>query len=367
MARARFRDYVRMVRGFNTFTELMRCDCINGYAVGRKVTAGQVRGIAITVFVNKKLSLRRLPLSNRVPKTFRLPSERSKDGFLEFVTDVQEARFSSLEFTARERPARSGISIGHVNVTAGTLGGLVRDRTDGSVVILSNNHVLADSNEGVAGDTILQPGAHDGGRSPRDDIGTLKRFVRIEFAPGAQNRIDAAIAAPADLADVAWNTVEIGPETPRVRRILSEDDLGDPVQKSGRTTAHTEGVVHGMFATVQVKYDMFKKATFVDQIIVSQAASEEPFSSGGDSGSLVYDDEGRVVGLLFAGSEGTETEPATTIVNPVNYVMAGLDVELLAEGDHPSVAARTKKSSGKTRGSGAKKASGEKRGSRKKA
>jgi hypothetical protein len=318
----------------------MRCDCINGYAVGRKRKGGQVKkDVCVTVFVNKKLNLRRLPVSNRIPKTFALPSERSKDGVLEFTTDVQEARFSSLEHVERQRPAPSGISIGHINITAGTLGGLVRDRETGNVVILSNNHVLADSNEAVAGDPILQPGPHDGGTNPADQIATLTRFVAIDFSEGAENRVDGAIATPLNPADVAWNTVEIGPETPMVRRVLGESDLGDFVRKSGRTTEHTQGFVQAMFATVSVKYDLFKKATFVDQIIVSQPPAEEPFSNGGDSGSLVYDAESRVVGLLFAGSEGSETEPATTIINPINYVMNQLNVELLNAGDHPAAVA----------------------------
>lgn len=343
MSKAKYRDYVRLVRGFNTFTQLMRCDCINGYAVGRKVKGGTAtRDLAVQVFVNKKLGLRRLPISNRIPKTFRIPTDQTKDGVLEFVTDVQEARFSALEYTDRERPARSGVSIGHVNITAGTLGGLVRDRQSGDVVILSNNHVLADSNEAVIGDPILQPGPNDDG-TMADHIANLTRFVPIDFSEDAQNRVDGAIATPLDPSDVAWNTRDIGPETPAVRRVVNESDIGDFVHKTGRTTEHTQGFIHALFATVQVKYDLFQKATFVDQIILSQSPAEEEFSSGGDSGSLVYDSQNRVIGLLFAGSEATEEEAATTIVNPINYVTSALDIELLSAGDHPSAVSTGKK------------------------
>jgi hypothetical protein len=297
--KAKYTDYVRMVRGFNTFTQLMNCDCINGYAVGRKYSGGQFTGdIAITVFVNKKMGLRRLPVSNRIPKTICVPSERR--GTIEFLTDVQEARFSSLEYTSRMRPAPSGISIGHVDITAGTLGGLVRDRENGNTVILSNNHVMADSNEASIGDSILQPGPHDGGADPADSIATLTRFVSIDFAGGAENRVDGAIATPLNPGDVTWNTVDIGPEMPRIRRVVGESDLGIFVKKTGRTTEHTQGFIQALFATVQVKYDLFNKATFVDQIIISQSPAEEDFSNGGDSGSLVYDFENRVIGLLFA-------------------------------------------------------------------
>ncbi|UCF05886.1 MAG: hypothetical protein JSV33_02285, partial [bacterium] len=288
MAKASYRDYLRLVRGFNTFTQLMQCDCINGYAVGRKIKNGKHTGqIAITVYVNKKLSLRRLPISNRIPNVFRLPSESTSDGYLEFVTDVQAARFATLPYTDRMRPAPSGISIGHINITAGPLGGLVRDTTNGNVVILSNNHVLADSHEAVIGDPILQPGPHDGGTYPGDQIATLTRFAPIEFSPSGQNRVDGAIATPLNPGDIVWNTLDIGPETPKVRYVVGESDLGAAVHKTGRTTQHTHGFIEALFATVRVKYDLFKKATFVDQIIISQDPTVEAFSNGGDSGSLV--------------------------------------------------------------------------------
>lgn len=337
MATARYRDYVRLVRGFNTFKQLMRCDCINGYAVGRKVTSKKDTGqLAIVFYVSKKLSLRRLPLANRIPQLLRLPSEHAPDKVLEFITDVREARFSSLEYLAKERPAPSGISIGHANITAGTVGGLVRDKESGNIVILSNNHVLADSNEATVGDPILQPGPADDGTFPDDQIGKLTRFVSIDFGEEAENRLDGAIATPMNPNDVLWNTKNIGPETPKEARFLTEDDLGLIVQKTGRTTEHTQGFIQALFATIQVKYDVFLTATFVDQIIISQSPGEKDFSNGGDSGSLVYDSNNKVIGLLFAGSEGTTEEPATTIVNPINFALSQLNIDLLSAGDHPS-------------------------------
>lgn len=277
MARATFLQYRQLVRGANQFYRLLRCDCINGYAVGRKRVARKPIGdLAITVFVNKKLSLRRLPLASRIPQVIRLPDDRASGGVLEFITDVQEARFQSLEYTARQRPSPSGISIGHVAVSAGTLGGLVRDKESSAVAILSNNHVLANSNDASPGDAILQPGAHDG---------------------------------------------------------LS-------VQQTRRTTEHTVGFVDALSATVQVKYDLFQKATFIDQIVVSQSRTDPPFSNGGDSGSLIYDMDARCVGLLFAGSEASGDEPSKTIANPIQHVLRELHVELLTPQSFPSKAER---------------------------
>ena len=47
--------------------------------------------------------------------------------------------------TKRQRPAPLGSSVGHFAITAGTIGARVRDPS-GNVYILSNNHVLANSN-----------------------------------------------------------------------------------------------------------------------------------------------------------------------------------------------------------------------------
>ena len=81
--------------------------------------------------------------------------------------------------TDRFRPAPGGVSIGHVAITAGTLGCWVIK--NGQKVILSNNHVLANSNDAEIGDAILQPGPHDGGSFPQDQIANLTQFIPISF------------------------------------------------------------------------------------------------------------------------------------------------------------------------------------------
>jgi hypothetical protein len=284
--------------------------------VGRKRVRGEETGdLAIIVYVNRKLGLARLPLVNRIPSLVTIPDEKASGGVLEFLTDVQEARFGALGLTERMRPVRSGVSIGHRDTTAGTLGGLLRDGETGDVVILSNNHVLANSNDADLGDAILQPGPADGGADPDDRIAQLSGFVAIDFSEGAENRVDAAMATPVRAGDVLFDTVDIGPSTPADVHSVAEADLG---------------------RFVRVDYDLFRTATFVDQIIVSQSPAEEDFSGGGDSGALVYDAEKRCVGLLFAGSQAGDGEPAKTILNPIDAVINSLDLELLSPGEHPS-------------------------------
>lgn len=76
----------------------------------------------------------------------------------------------------RLRPAPAGISVAHFRVTAGTLGCFARGRTaprSNRVLMLSNNHVLANSNVANLGDNILQPGPYDGGVNPADRVAIL--------------------------------------------------------------------------------------------------------------------------------------------------------------------------------------------------
>src|SRR6266699_2378244 len=94
--------------------------------------------------------------------------------------------------TKRQRPAPLGFSVGHPLITAGSIGARVRDAT-GHIYVLSNNHVLANSNDANIGDPEYQPGPFDGGGSA-DQIATLTDFQQITFSTAANNTIDAAIA-----------------------------------------------------------------------------------------------------------------------------------------------------------------------------
>jgi len=241
--------------------------------------------------------------------------------------------------TTRQRPAPLGFSVGHPAITAGSIGARVVDGS-GQVYVLSNNHVLANSNDASTGDPALQPGAFDGGTAPADSIGSLFAFKQIDFS-GGPNTIDAAIALT--------NTSNLGNATP------TDDGYGTPsaaifgdanndgvfddksallglnVQKFGRTTKLTKGQITGINGTVEVCYEVFiifclKSATFVDQLIIEPGS----FSGGGDSGSLIVsDDENKnPVGLLFAGSS------AQTIANRIDLVLNNFGVHV--DGSAPS-------------------------------
>ncbi|MBC8085705.1 MAG: hypothetical protein H7Z40_00450, partial [Phycisphaerae bacterium] len=168
---------------------------IAGAGFGRRVVGrSAAEGPALVIYVLKKLSLAVIPPSLQLPRKIYIGNDPIE------VDVVETGPFFTQEFTARERPAPSGISIGHPNITAGTLGCLVTDNTDGSLCILSNNHVLADANAASIGDASIQQGSADGGSSPAEDIATLKRFITIDCA--GTNRVDAAIAQVNKPSDV---------------------------------------------------------------------------------------------------------------------------------------------------------------------
>lgn len=292
---------------------------ISGAGFGRRVVGrGKPEEPALVVYVMKKLALDVLPPSLRLPRKIYIGNDPIE------VDVVETGPFYTQEFTARERPAPSGISIGHFNITAGTLGCLVTDNTDGSLCILSNNHVLADANAASIGDPIIQSGSADGGSSPADDIATLKRFITVDCA--ATNRVDAAIAQvnnPADVVAQFKNNLMPYPSADHravgllfaggggrtihnpirdVMALLNISFLSGAsaigtatidmaVEKVGRTTEYTTGQVMEIDVTSIVGTYQCGNATFDGQIATCD------MSCGGDSGSV-----------LCAGGDGTCVE-----------------------------------------------------------
>jgi hypothetical protein len=189
--------------------------------------------------------------------------------------------------------------VGHPAITAGTIGARVVNPSL-SVILLSNNHFLANSNDASIGDPILQPGTYDGG-SAADQIGTLSAFRAIDFS-GGNNTIDAAIALSnaVDLSNTTPADDGYGMPNGQIWNDLNSDGVFDnksamlnlPVQKFGRTTKRTHGTVTGINATLTICYEVLfifcvKPATFADQIVIEPGQ----FSGGGDSGSLIVTDD----------------------------------------------------------------------------
>ena len=278
-----------------------------GVGVGHKIVAGENTGeLCMTVLVETKLDKELLSKEDWVPaKVGGIPTDIIETGTI----------FAGSDSTLRNRirPASGGYSVGHFQVTAGTIATCVKDarpnaRTGERYYILSNNHVLANSNSSSIGDPILQPGRVDGGRNPEDIVARLAKYVPIKF-DGSCNYVDAAVAE-GDFSKLNREVYWMG-----YVKDTANATIGQQLQKTGRTTGFTTGKVLMINAAVNVNYGRPGVAKFCRQIIT------ENMSAGGDSGSLVLDSECRAVGLLFAGSS------RITIMNPIQYVMATLGVK----------------------------------------
>jgi hypothetical protein len=308
---------------------------VNGVGIGYKETHGKVTDeLSVVCLVTKKTS--NLPSGGHIPSSI--------NGIKTDVIAVGEIK--ALANTGRFRPAPGGVSIGHYSITAGTLGVVVRDRATGTRLILSNNHVLANSNDAQIGDPILQPGPTDGGQVATDTIATLERFEPIVYTtePGtcsiaglyanvgnflaklfssshrvevvrqqaATNLFDAALALPINDGDVLDDIMDIGPVTG-----VAVGVPGMAVRKSGRTTGFTTGTITTIDTSVNVSYGSNRTARFDGQYVAGA------MSQGGDSGSLVVDgNSNKAVGLLFAGST------STTIFSPIQVVLDGMNIDL---------------------------------------
>jgi hypothetical protein len=315
--------------------ELMSKPNVVATGIGYKTTAGmQTTELSFICSVDTKKA-----------KTSMVEKEMIPARIQEIPTDVYPTGviYALQDRTGRIRPAPGGVSIGHINITAGTFGCLVKK--DNTLFILSNNHVLANSNDASIGDPVIQPGPVDGGRQTQDHMANLSEFIPIHFegekttcsfasavsavfnglaaitgsksrlnpirSQAAENLVDCAIAEPLNPGDVVNEIIDIGTIAG-----VGEAALDMEVQKSGRTTGYTKGKINQIDVTSRVSYGTDKVATFVNQLMAGA------MSQGGDSGSAVLSMDKNLIGLLFAGSN------TTTIINPIEFVFQALNVTL---------------------------------------
>ena len=296
---------------------------------------------SVIVFVEKKMVKSGLSRKEMIPEEI--------DGVPTDVIEIGRVRLLDAR-TDRSRPARPGSSIGHYKISAGTFGAVVRDLKTGEPLILSNNHILANGTDGrdgraKIGDPILQPGSYDGGAAD-DKIAELLRFwpllkqekqtdcpvaagvaqlgsklvhlirpdynIRFMRVNRGDNTIDAALARPVSREVISPEIIDIG-----VPLGMSSAGVNKKVMKSGRSSGLTSGDIVAIDVSLQVDMnDADETGNFSDQVV------SDMMSKGGDSGSLILDQEMKAVGLLFAGSE------KYTVFNRLENVFAKMGVEL---------------------------------------
>ncbi len=285
-----------------------------GIGIGEKVVANRRTGeLCVKVLVARKYPRGKIARSDRIPSTIGgIPTD---------IEGVGYAKKFQIPNQQRHRPVTGGVSgsLGPEAVKAryaGTLGVIVADQaTPPARYVLSNNHVLADENRASAGASVVQPATLDGG-APGDRVASLARFEPLVFN-NTPNLMDAAIAQ--------FDTTMTG--APTILGLGDPTGADDPtlnllVRKSGRTTGVTEGIVRTLhFDAFNIRYE--QGVVRMDDVMVIEGV-QGAFSRPGDSGSAIVDAGGRVVGLLFAGSD------TVTFAIPIPRILRQFGVSLPA-------------------------------------
>jgi hypothetical protein len=290
---------------------------VTGVDVGYKEVGGQRTGqIAIRVHVAAK--------TDDIPDDQRVPGEIEGA-----VTDVLERRYelhvltqqlvevAPQADTTHYATLQGGISMGPSRVIngfifAGTLGAIVIDNATNQHAALTNFHVACVDNTFSIGDRMVQPSRIDTGVVPTDEFGSLTRETLSANVDGAVISIDSGRSSQCQIADIG------------LVRGTTAATLGMAVRKRGRTTLLTYGTVDGLSLSINIDYgDGIGVRTLTNQVSIAADTTRNPlFSDHGDSGSVIVNDSGFVVGLLFAGAG------ASTVANPIAAVLSELNISM---------------------------------------
>src|SRR6266481_2561039 len=295
-------------------------------------SSGNPTGITVTVF----------PSATSVVVGQTVPFTATVTGTTNTGTGRVQVFQSNPNQNAQSLPVKLGTSGGNVDDTSGrfccggTLGSLLI--RNGSFYILSNNHVLARSDQAILGEPISQPGIVDTNCSTvgTNTVANLTAFVNLE---GSGTNVDAAIAlivpGAVDLtgsilllgSTATGSTPDAGPPH-QGRGILAS--IGEHVAKSGRTSGLSCSTVAATNLSTSVTYQTQCNGgtSFTVMYRNQVSVSGGGFSAGGDSGSLIVD-QGTAdpVALLYGGSD------TDTVGNPVGDVLTALTDQL---GNQPS-------------------------------
>ena len=142
-------------------------------------------------------------------------------------------------------------------------------------------------------------------------MGSRTRFRVIRLQKEA-NLVDAALAVPISMGLVSDKMLGI----PDPVKGIVEAELGMGIRGSSRTSGVRSGTIDQVDVTVKVQYGEGKIAVFDDQLLSNTMKAQ-----GGDSGTEVLSMDGRLTGLLFAGSD------STMIANRAQNVAKAFDLQ----------------------------------------
>lgn len=233
----------------------------------------------------------------------------------------------------------SSISVGN-NREAGTLGCLVRD-VGGQLFGLTNNHVSGACNYAPTGMPILAPGILDVGPTNPYPFTIGTHFRQLSMLVGDPSSVDHVMNSDSALFQIVNPNLVSSMQRNTADTPTSVMDMvpGMPVQKVGRTTATTNGVVLGeIVGATSINYSAsqygFAGSVYFEPLFVIHGLGDI-FSEGGDSGSLVTHTDAQgvrhAVGLVVAGCvDNSAPGGKRSIVLPLRQILNRFNVSLVA-------------------------------------
>ena len=318
---------------------------ITSVGVGYKITNGKTTDdLSVQFTVGSKVAPERLESAgiSPLPSHFTLKNgktvpvdiiERSYEVHYEIVSDpeaetLSEAVSDTRTYRSRQDPLMPGISISHVDGTAGTIGAIVYDNDSGKPCVLSNWHVLQGSS-GQINDPIVQPGPYDDSSIDDNIMGSL---LRSHLGVAG----DCALAS---ITDRGFKEEIFALQTTpkRVARV----NIGDKVVKSGRTTGVTYGLVKRVEVTFKINYRGMGEQLiggFEIRPNPKKLPEDGEISKGGDSGSLWLIDNGDAAtdiaaGLHFAGETDQSPEAEHAIACNIDTVLKKLNISFIEKNE----------------------------------
>lgn len=294
---------------------LMRYPNVCGVGVGFKVKGGRrLRELAIRVYVREKVPLGKLKKADRLPRSIegipvdvivRKPSFRMFDPFN-----------PSPEHAALHSVLLGGISIAVLGAApgspgggTGTLGGSVFDNSSLMNVMLTNWHVACKDTEANCADgVVVQPSEFDNAGRQR----SVGRVLRSVISP----EVDSAILGLDGTAFLTHDVLNMGP----IGRAVPAE-VGMTVLKSGRTSGLTSGTITDISEDFDIDECEGPGCHRVDQI---RFEGDDGMVQLGDSGSLLLDTGGNVVGLVSSASGDGDIGGACHIQDVLNALNINL-------------------------------------------
>ncbi len=333
-------DVINIVR--SKAQVLLRQPNITSVGVGYKVKDGKTTNkLSVQFTVGKKLALeqleaegiKQLPTSFEMENGVKIPVDvikREYEAHYEIVSDTEAERLAEEQtdrqkYRSRHDPVLPGISVSHIDGTAGSIGAIVYDNDTGQPYILSNWHVLH-GNSGNVGDAIVQPGPYDDGSVQDNVMGSL---VRSHLGLAG----DCAVSS---IKGRGFSEKILGLDVSPKR--TAKVNLGDKIVKSGRTTGIAHGIVRRVGVVVKLNYGGSVGVQQIGGFEIgtnpNKPAQNNEISMGGDSGSLWLidgsDAESDIaVGLHFAGETDPSPSAEHAIACNIHSVLRRLDVSFV--------------------------------------